>query len=62
MANTTPIRPTMRAMAPGDSLTFPIERLKAVKSTACELGVIFKRTYSTHILRDERLIEVTRVD
>ena len=53
----TKLRPTIYGMAVGESLTFPISRLKSVRS---ELGMMFERQYSTRTDRETKTIEVTR--
>ena len=55
------IRPTLYAMAVGDTVKFPITRLKSVRTQASELGMMYERQYSTKTYRDEKIIEVTRV-
>lgn len=54
------IRPVLINMQVGDTVTFPIERLKSVRSQASELGAILNVTYVTKTDRHERTIEVTR--
>lgn len=55
------IRPTLYEMKVGDSISFPILRLKSVRTQASELGMMFERQYKTRIDRATRTIEVERV-
>lgn len=55
------IRPTLLEMEVGATISFPILRLKSVRTQASELGMMFLRQYTTHINRYERTVEVTRV-
>lgn len=54
------IRPALANMSIGDTLTFPIERMRSVRATASELGVIENRKYSTSSNREDRTITVKR--
>ncbi len=47
-------------MAIGDTLAFPIERLKTVRVQASELGAMFDMLFKTRTDRDLRIIEITR--
>jgi len=58
--NTQKIRPTLLHMDVGDTLSFPIERLKSVRVQASELGAMFDMLFSTRTDRAERLIYITR--
>ena len=55
------IRPTLFEMAVGATATFPISRLKSVRTQASELGIMFNRQYKTKTDRVARTIEVTRI-
>ena len=55
------IRPTLYNMEVGTVIAFAIEKMKNVRTTCSELGAIFSRKYVTHIVRENRTIEVTRV-
>lgn len=57
----TKIRPTLVDMVEGEIVKFPIEKLKSIRTQCSELGASMLRQYSTHIDREERTIEVTRV-
>lgn len=62
MNDTTPkIRPTLYEMAVGDSIKFPISRLKSVRTQASELGMMYERQYTTKTDRADKTIEVTRI-
>lgn len=55
------IRPTLYEMAVGDSIKFPISRLKSVRTQASELGMMYERQYTTKTDRADKTIEVTRI-
>lgn len=57
---TQKIRPTLFEMAVGDTVKFPITRLKSVRTQASELGIMYERQYTTKTDRVEKTIEVTR--
>lgn len=48
-------------MAVGDSIKFPISRLKSVRTQASELGMMYERQYTTKTDRADKTIEVTRI-
>lgn len=56
------VRPTLYNMEVGQVLIFAIEKMKNVRTTCSELGAMFNRQYSTHVVRENRTIEVTRVN
>ncbi len=58
--NVKKIRPALLNMAIGDTLAFPIERLKTVRVQASELGAMFDMLFKTRTDRDLRIIEITR--
>lgn len=58
---TQKIRPTLYDMAVGDSIKFPISRLKSVRTQASELGMMYERQYTTKTDRADKTIEVTRI-
>lgn len=55
------IRPTLMDMAVGDTVKFPITRLKSVRTQASELGMMYERQFTTKTNRTERTVEVTRM-
>lgn len=57
----TKIRPTLLNMGVGDTITFPIERLKSVRVQASELGAMFDLSFKTRTDRNQRIIEITRI-
>lgn len=57
---TDKVRPSLYNMEVGEVIAFAIEKMKNVRTTCSELGAMFNRKYSTHVVRDKRLIEVTR--
>lgn len=58
---TDKIRPSLCKMEVGAIIAFAIERMKNVRTTCSELGAIYNRKYVTHVVRENRTIEVTRV-
>ncbi|MBO5455281.1 MAG: hypothetical protein J6A20_02055 [Muribaculaceae bacterium] len=58
---TQKIRPILVEMQVGESATFPIARLKSVRTQASELGAIYNRQFTTKTDRVAQTIEVRRV-
>ena len=58
---TQKIRPTLFEMAVGDTVKFPIIRLKSVRTQASELGIMYERQYTTRTDREAKIIEVTTI-
>ena len=54
------IRPILFALEVGKSTSFPIVRLKSVRTHASELGAIHGRVYVTKMNREAQTIDVTR--
>ncbi len=54
------IRPALLALAVGESIIFPISRLKSVRTQASELGAIYERKFVTKMDREQRIVEVQR--
>lgn len=59
--NLEKIRPVLTALEIGDEVTFPISRLKSVRTQASELGAIFNRQFKTRTDRESQTITVKRV-
>ena len=59
--STLKIRPALIEMEVGVTITFPISRLKSVRTQASELGAIYERQYKTRTDRVAKIIEVTRI-
>lgn len=59
--NMEKIRPVLTALEIGDEVTFPISRLKSVRTQASELGAIFNRLFKTRTDRENQTITVKRV-
>ena len=55
------IRPALTSLEVGESATFPILRLKSVRTQASELGAIYNRQFKTKTDRENQTITVTRV-
>lgn len=60
MDNSTPIRTALMEMQVEDTIEFPIERLRSVRTMASELGLIYTRKFTTKTDRVNKIIEVTR--
>ncbi len=58
---TEKVRPSLYNMEVGQVLAFAIEKMKNVRTTCSELSAMFERQYSTHIVRENRTIEVKRI-
>lgn len=59
--NLEKIRPALTALGVGDEVSFPISRLKSVRTQASELGAIFNRQYKTKTDREKHTITVVRI-
>ena len=57
----TKIRPALVAMEVGESLEFPLEKMKSVRTQASELGIILNRQFKTRTNRETHTIVVTRI-
>lgn len=44
----------------GESVAFPIEKMKTIRAQTSELNCIMQRVYATKLNRDDRTIVVTR--
>ena len=55
-----PLRPQIRELELGKSISFPIRRMRTIKTTCSELGVIYFRKFRTKINREKEIITVTR--
>lgn len=61
MEEKMPIRPAIKVMEIGQKLTYPIERMNAVRKTATELALITSRRFSVNQSNDNKTITVTRI-
>ena len=59
--NLEKIRPARVAPAVGDLVSFPISRLKSVRTQASELGAIYNRQFKTKTGRENHTITVKRI-
>ena len=59
--NVEKIRPVLVSLEVGASVSFPISRLKSVRTQASELGAIYNRQFKTKTDRNNQTITVTRV-
>lgn len=57
----TKIRPALVSLEVGESMEFPIEKMKSVQTQASELGMILNRQFKTRTNRETHTIMVTRV-
>lgn len=51
--NLEKIRPALVALEVGESVSFPISRLKSVRTQASELGAIYNRQFKTRTDREK---------
>lgn len=56
-----PVLATLREMAVGDAVTFPIERTSYLRSLCATFGAEWNKKFSTKTDRIERTVRVTRV-
>ena len=54
------IRPILTDMEVGETKSFPIIKLKSVRTQASELGAIYGRVYVTRMNRGTQTVDVTR--
>ncbi len=54
------VRPALVALEVGEVLTFPIEKMKSVRTQASELGIILNRQFKTWTDREAHTIMVKR--
>ena len=59
--NMEKIRPALVALEVGDTVTFPISRLKSVRTQASELGAIYNHQFKTRTDREKHTITVKRI-
>ena len=52
--NLEKIRPALVALEVGESVSFPISRLKSVRTQASELGAIYNRQFKTRTDRETK--------
>ena len=58
--NLEKIRPVLVALEVGEEVTYPISRLKSVRTQASELGAILNRQFKTKTNREKQTITVFR--
>jgi hypothetical protein len=56
------IRPSLLSLEVGETIAFPLCRLKSVRTQASELGLIYRRTFCTRTDRDREIVIVLRVN
>lgn len=56
----TKVRPVLMGLEVGETVVFPIEKMKTVRTQASEIGAIHNRLFTTSTSRIERTITVTR--
>ena len=59
--NQVKVRPALRELNVGETVTFPIARTKVVRAQASDLGLIHERKYKTETDREKRIITVIRI-
>lgn len=50
----------LRELGIGDSASFPITKMRSIRTTASERGIVWGKTFSTSLNREEKTITVTR--
>lgn len=60
--NLEKIRPALMALEVGKEISFPIARMKSVRTQASELGAIYGRQYTTKTNRENHTITVKRTE
>lgn len=56
------MKSAIEAMKVGDEISFPVEKLCSVRTTASTAALVLKRSYTTNINRSERSVKVTRIN
>lgn len=57
----TKVRPALMELKVGETATFPIEKMKTVRTQASEIGAIYDRVLTTSTDRVARTISVKRL-
>lgn len=52
---------TIRSLSCGEKTTFPIDKTNTIRAEVGILGAMFGCRFSTHVLREKGIIEVTRI-
>lgn len=55
------IRPILNTLQPGESIAFPLHRMKSVRVQASEPGMLYNRKYTIKTDREMQIIIVKRV-
>lgn len=55
-----PIAPAIKALEINETVTFPVERLNAVRSTATQLGLQHHKSFTCSVSDDRTTITVKR--
>lgn len=58
--NTIPMRTSIKNMKVGESINFPIEKIRTIRVLASDLGLQYNRLYRTRASRQNRTITVIR--
>ncbi len=61
MEGKKPIRPLIKVMDIGQKISFPIERMNAVRKTATEISIIQGWRFAVNQQNEAREITVTRI-
>lgn len=56
-----PVAPTFRKLEVGEKAEFPLRRVNLIRATATNLSYELGRRYTVHVVRENNLIEVTRL-
>ncbi len=60
--NLEKIRPALVALEVGESVSFPISRLKSVRTQASELGAIYNRQFKTRTDRENHYGQTNSIE
>ena len=58
--NTIPMRTSIKNMKVGESINFPIEKVRTIRVLASDLGLQYNRLYRTRASQQNRTITVIR--
>ncbi len=56
-----PIQPTLKTMEVGEKVDFSLTQLNGVRASAVTIGTMHDKKFSTHVNRERRVLEVTRL-
>ena len=51
----------LREMEVGEKLSFPLPKMGSIKTMCAQYGLQWDKIFSTHVVAEEKIIEVTRM-